>query len=73
MPLTHRPDLEPLPVNVARHIRIGTVLWAFGFVLLLPFTGELEASGHLWWLGTAATGIALGLIGLLYLHLRDRH
>jgi hypothetical protein len=70
-PPKHRPDLEPLPVDVPRHIRIGILAWLLALVVLLPFTGELRESGHLWWLGTCATGVALGLIGLVYLRGRD--
>jgi hypothetical protein len=68
-----RPDPEPLQVDMQRHVAIGTALWALAFLVLLPFSARLRADGHLWWLGTCAAGVGLGLLGLAYLRRREHH
>lgn len=61
-----RVDVAPLDVDGVRAVAVGTALWALALVALLPFTGSLREDGHLWWLGTCATGVVLGLAGLVY-------
>jgi hypothetical protein len=45
-------------------VAVGTALWLIAFVVMIPFAGDLEADGRLWWLATAAVGFGLGLLGL---------
>ena len=40
--------------------------------VLLAFIGPLTADGNQWWLWTCVTGIALGLIGILYTNWRHK-
>jgi Protein of unknown function (DUF2530) len=61
-----RPELEPLPYDGVGSVAVGTVVWLVALVVMLPFTGDLRADGHLWWIATAATGFGLGLLGLVY-------
>lgn len=61
-----KPDPPPLRTDDVRTVAVGTVLWAVALVALLPFWSRLEDSGRLWWVGTCASGFALGLIGLVY-------
>ena len=66
-------DVDPLDVDGVRTVAVGTVLWALGFVLLLPFYGQLDADGHTWWLWTCVAGFGLGLAGWDYCRRRRRH
>ena len=59
-----RPAPEPLDVDAARVVAVGTILWFVGFLVLLPFRDRLEAAGHEVWLWTCLAGVGLGLIGL---------
>jgi Protein of unknown function (DUF2530) len=61
------PPLEPLHVNVARLVLIGTAVWAVVLVLTLVVPG-LHSGGRSWWPWTAVAGLVLGLAGLAYLH-----
>ena len=45
---------------------VGTILWGFGAVALLPFLGALEEHGRGWWFWTAIAGLGLGLLGIEY-------
>jgi len=51
---------------------IGIVLWLVALAVLLAFIGPLTADGNQWWLWTCVTGIALGLIGILYTNWRHK-
>lgn len=57
-------DVEPLDVDGVRTVQVGTALWGLAFLLLLPFSGSLEADGRLWWLWTCVAGFGLGLLGI---------
>lgn len=59
-----RPPPEPVHVDAARIVGIGTALWTIAFVALLPFWSRLSDAGTLWWLWTCACGAALGLLGI---------
>lgn len=59
-------DVEPLDVTGLQTVQVGTVLWAVGFVALLPFYSNLRESGNLWWLWTCSAGVGLGLLGIEY-------
>lgn len=65
-------DVDPLDVDGVRTVEVGSGLWLLGFVALLPFYGQLEESGRLWWLWTCLTGFGLGLLGLEYCRRRRR-
>jgi hypothetical protein len=65
-------DVEPLDVDGVRTVEIGSLVWLLGFLALLPFYGELEDNGRLWWLWTCLAGCGLGLFGLEYCRRRRR-
>ena len=44
----------------------GFILTLLAFVALLPFYGELQDSGRVWWLWTCLAGFGLGLFGVEY-------
>ena len=58
--------LAPVDVDGVRAVTIGTILWVVALIALLPFTDTLQDDGHLWWIGTCAVGVLLGLSGLGY-------
>ena len=51
---------------------VGIGLWLVALVVLLIFIDPLTQAGNVWWLWTCVTGIALGLLGLLYLNWRRK-
>jgi hypothetical protein len=59
-------EVEPLDVDGVRTIATGTAAWVVAFVVLLVFHGWLGRHGLTWWLWTCLTGVALGLVGLVY-------
>jgi Protein of unknown function (DUF2530) len=61
------PPLEPLHVNVARLVLLGTAVWAVVLVVILVVP-RLHSGGRSWWPWTAVAGLLLGLVGLAYLH-----
>ena len=65
-------DVEPLDVDGVRTVEIGSLVWLSGFLALLPFYGELEEHGRLWWLWTCLAGCGLGLFGLEYCRRRRK-
>ena len=58
--------VEPMDLDGVRTMTIGTSLWCFVVLALLPFLGRLEAAGHAWWFWTAVAGFGLGLVGIEY-------
>jgi hypothetical protein len=60
-----REEIEPLPYDGVASVAVGTLLWLVALVSMIPFKGDLEAAGRLWWLATAAVGFGFGLLGLL--------
>ncbi len=65
-------DVEPLDVDGVRTVEVGIGLFVVAFVALLPFYGQLESSGRLWWLWTCLAGVGLGSLGLEYCRRRRR-
>jgi hypothetical protein len=64
---THRvAEVQPMDLDGVRTLTVGTVLWGFGAVALLPFLGTLEEQGRGWWFWTAIAGLGLGLLGIEY-------
>lgn len=62
-------EIDPSGVRI---VTAGTIVWALAFVLLLPFWGRLNASGHLWWLWTCVAGFGFGVIGIDHCRRRAR-
>ncbi|OHV35047.1 DUF2530 domain-containing protein [Pseudofrankia sp. EUN1h] len=54
-----------MPQDGVVPVAVGTMVWLVALIVMLPFTGDLRADGHLWWLATAACGFGLGLLGLV--------
>ncbi|WP_010203529.1 DUF2530 domain-containing protein [Salinibacterium sp. PAMC 21357] len=67
-----RPDPEPVETDDRKAMLVGIVVWVVALAVLLIFIEPLDAAGNLWWLWAAIAGLALGLIGLLYTHVRRK-
>ena len=65
-----RPDPEPIKTDDRLAIVVGLALWTVALAVFLLFLAPLLAAGDRWWLWTCVTGLALGLIGLVYTHRR---
>jgi Protein of unknown function (DUF2530) len=65
--------VEPLDLDGVRTMQVGTALWAIGFVVLFLLRHRLAAHDHEWWVGVAAVGFALGLVGWEHTTRRRRH
>ncbi|MEP7054081.1 MAG: DUF2530 domain-containing protein [Actinomycetota bacterium] len=65
----HR-DPPPLRTNDKRTMATGTALWLVLLVGLAVRHEAVRRAGLLWWYPMCASGIVLGLIGLLYLKVR---
>lgn len=60
-------------VNLVRLLWIGTVLWAVGFIALLPFMDQLGEEGRTWWLWACLSGVGIGLVGVEWARRAARH
>ncbi len=59
-------DDEPLEADNVKVAIVGTVLWALGFLALLPFYRRLADDGRAWIVWTCLPGFGLGLLGIAY-------
>lgn len=57
---------KPVTVRTLTIVRIGIVLWAAALIVVLAVPA-LRAGERDWWVWVPVSGIALGLIGHLYL------
>jgi fatty acid desaturase len=64
-----RPDPEPIQTDDRLAIIVGLALWVVALAVVL-FLAPLLGAGDGWWLWTCVVGLALGLVGLVYTHLR---
>jgi hypothetical protein len=66
-----RPSPEPLEANDRLVAAVGSAGWAIALIVLLAVRTQLPASDR-WWIWTCATGLGLGLFGLLYVPILKR-
>jgi hypothetical protein len=65
MPLSRRPDPDPLETDDVRIVAAGTVLWAVALLVLV--VARLTGAGvHDWWIAMCVCGTGLGLLGVRY-------
>jgi hypothetical protein len=67
-----KPEIEPMEVDDARIVAVGTALFAVAFVVLLAFRSSLDHAGHGRWPWVALSGVVLGLAGWTYCRRRAR-
>lgn len=66
-----RPQPPLPPVDDRRPVAVGTLIWAVLLVAALLARDDLAGQGRGWWVWTPVAGIALGLLGLVYVRRRD--
>ena len=67
-----RPDPAPVRTDDRKVVLVGLVLWLVALGGLLLFLRPLLADGRGWWLWTVLIGLALGVIGLVYVSVKRR-
>jgi hypothetical protein len=65
MPLSSRPDPEPLETDDMKLMVAGTLLWTLALVALVA-ARLVGADVQGWWIAMCACGSGLGLLGLRY-------
>ncbi len=65
-------DVEAVDPDGVRSVEVGVGLWLLAFIALLPFYGQLQEQGRVWWLWSCMAGFGLGLFGLEYCRRRRR-
>lgn len=70
-PSKAKPPPPPLETDDRRAVLVGLGVWAMLLVVALVVP-EVRSTGEGRWLGSCIAGIVLGLIGLAYVHRRER-
>ncbi len=60
-----RPDPAPARADARKAVLAGTVSWLVALVVTLVFRAQLEAADLGWLVWACATGVVLGLVGLV--------
>ena len=66
-----RPDPAPVKTDDRKAVLVGLVAWLLAFGGLLLFLPSVLASRSGWWLWTVLVGLGIGLVLLVYTHLRQ--
>lgn len=67
-----RPDPAPVKTDDRKAFLVGIALWLVGLAVVIALLQPLTAAGQTWWLWTCVAGLAIGLIGILYTHWRQK-
>ncbi|WP_432492823.1 DUF2530 domain-containing protein [Kineococcus auxinigenes] len=70
-PSRAKPPPPPLRTDDRRAVLVGLAVWGVLLVVALVVP-EVRATGEGRWLGSCTAGIVLGLVGLGYVHRRER-
>lgn len=61
-----RPDPVPVKTDDRKAVMVGVIAWLLSLGLLLLFFEPLINNGQRWLVWTCVTGLALGVLGLVY-------
>ena len=64
------PDPEPVVTDDRKALLVGTAAWLLAIAAFVLFIDSLRDAGNGWWIWVAIAGIAIGLLGLVNVHLR---
>ena len=67
-----KPDPQPVKTDDRKAMLVGIALWLVALAACLLLLAPISAAGMMWLLWTCVAGIALGLIGILYMHYRQK-
>ncbi len=67
-----RPSAAPVQTDDRVPFLVGIALWVLALVASVLFLTPLDAAGNGWWLWISVGGVALGVTGLVYTHIRGR-
>ncbi|MEW1959331.1 DUF2530 domain-containing protein [Kineococcus sp. NPDC059986] len=70
-PSKAKPPPPPMRTDDRRAVLVGLGVWAVLLVVALAVP-EVRSTGEGRWLGSCIAGLALGLVGLAYVHRRER-
>lgn len=62
-----RPDPAPVKTDARKVLVVGVALWVIALAVMLFLLQPLQEQNLMWMLWTCVAGLALGVIGLLYL------
>jgi hypothetical protein len=65
-------DNLPSDADAVRPVTVGTVLWLIALVVLVLNRDALTENDAQWWIGAAAAGAALGVLGIVVTRSRAR-
>lgn len=63
-------DPEPVVTDDRKALLVGIVAWLVALAAFVLFIDPLRDAGNGWWIWVAIAGIAIGLLGLVNVHLR---
>ncbi len=70
-PEQRKPAPPPLRTDDRKVVLVGTAVWAVLLVGTFVVRKDLASADREWWPWSCAAGVALGLVGLVYLHRRQ--
>jgi len=70
-PSKAKPPPPPLATDDRRAVVVGLVVWGVLLAVAIAVP-QVRSTGEGRWLGSCIAGLALGLIGLAYVHRKDR-
>ena len=67
-----RPDPEPARSDARKSLAVGTAAWLLALIGCLVAQPALDEAGFGWFTAAAATGLVLGIVGLVVVQLMRR-
>jgi hypothetical protein len=67
-----KPDPTPAATDDRKPLAVGSILWLVALVVVLISSGPLGPSGDRSWTWACVAGLAIGALGLAYVHRQRR-
>jgi len=65
-PVLRNAEVEPLDLDGANSVIVGSAVWVLALVFVLVRYSHLQDTGRGWWLYSVLAGLALGVVGFVY-------